>query len=41
MNTARVPAKAEIESLVGHEFPGGEYTIEHWENFLLTECNRR
>ena len=28
----------EIEALVGHEFPGGEYTIEHWENFLLTEC---
>ena len=28
----------EIEALVGHKFPGGEYTIEHWENFLLTEC---
>lgn len=38
MNTARVPTEAEIESLVGYEFPGGEYTIEHWENFLLTEC---
>jgi len=32
-----VPEK-EIEELVGYEFPGGEYTIEHWENFLLTEC---
>ncbi len=27
-----------IKALVGHEFPGGEYLIEHWENFLLTEC---
>ncbi len=27
-----------IEALVGHEFPGGEYLIEHWENFLITEC---
>ena len=25
-----------IKALVGHEFPGGEYLIEHWENFLLT-----
>lgn len=32
-----VPAE-EIEALVGYKFPGGEYTIEHWENFLLTEC---
>lgn len=23
---------------MGHEFPGGKYTIAHWENFLLTEC---
>ena len=27
-----------IKQIVGHEFPGGEYTIEHWENFLLTGC---
>ena len=27
-----------IKALVGHEFPGGEYLIKHWENFLLTEC---
>ena len=27
-----------IRALVGHDFPGGEYLIEHWENFLLTEC---
>ena len=32
------PSRAEIQRLVGHEFPGGEYTIAHWENFLLTEC---
>ncbi|MEM6709344.1 MAG: hypothetical protein AAF648_11210 [Pseudomonadota bacterium] len=28
----------EIRALVGHKFPGGKYTIAHWENFLLTEC---
>jgi acyl dehydratase len=22
----------------GHRFPGGRYTIAHWENFLLTDC---
>jgi len=26
-----------LEHLVGHRFAGGERTIEHWENFLLTE----
>lgn len=33
-----LPPVEEIRALVGHEFPGGSYTIEHWENFLLTEC---
>lgn len=33
-----IPSPAEIAALVGHRFPGGTYTIEHWENFLLTEC---
>jgi hypothetical protein len=33
-----VPDAAEIEALVGHQFPGGHYTVAHWENFLLTEC---
>lgn len=33
-----IPDEREINALVGHKFPGGEYTIEHWENFLLTEC---
>ena len=33
-----VPSEAEIEGIVGHQFPGGVYTVAHWENFLLTEC---
>ena len=32
------PSTDDIQALVGHRFPGGTYTIEHWENFLLTEC---
>lgn len=32
------PSEADIEALVGHCFPGGHYTIAHWENYLLTEC---
>ncbi len=32
------PPEEEIKAIIGHEFPGGTYTIEHWENFLLTEC---
>ena len=27
-----------MTALVGHRFPGGEYRIEHWENFLLSEA---
>ena len=33
-----IPPEAEITALVGHRFPGGSYTIAHWENFLLTDC---
>lgn len=33
-----LPALEEIEALAGHTFPGGDYTVAHWENFLLTEC---
>ncbi len=33
-----IPSEAEIASIVGHQFPGGVYTVQHWENFLLTEC---
>jgi hypothetical protein len=28
----------EMRALVGHRFPGGTYRIEHWENYLLTDC---
>ena len=38
MNVKAVPAESDINAIAGHQFPGGEYTIEHWENFLLTEC---
>lgn len=24
--------------LIGHPFAGGRYRIEHWENWLLTDC---
>lgn len=27
-----------VKEAMGHRFPGGEYIIEHWENFLLTAC---
>jgi hypothetical protein len=33
-----LPDVSAIRALVGHEFPGGSYTIAHWENFLLTAC---
>jgi hypothetical protein len=32
------PTQATIEALAGHRFPGGDYIVRHWENFLLTEC---
>ncbi len=38
MSTKPLPSVESIRALVGHRFPGGEYTIAHWENFLLTEC---
>lgn len=38
MTQSGIPPESEIKALVGHEFPGGDYTIAHWENFLLTEC---
>jgi hypothetical protein len=33
-----VPSEADVRKAVGHRFPGGIYTVQHWENFLLTEC---
>lgn len=38
MSHKPLPRLTDITSLAGHPFPGGHYTIEHWENFLLTEC---
>lgn len=38
MTSDTLPPVEEIRALVGHRFPGGTYTIAHWENFLLTEC---
>jgi len=34
----QVPPEADISALAGHRFPGGNYTVEHWENALLTTC---
>ena len=31
-------SEADMLALRGHRFPGGRYRIEHWENFLLTDC---
>ena len=28
----------EMQALVGHRFPGGTFTIEHWENVLLADA---
>jgi hypothetical protein len=33
-----LPPEEAITGLVGHRFPGGNYTIAHWENTLLTDC---
>lgn len=33
-----IPPEADIARLAGHRFPGGFYTVAHWENVLLTEC---
>jgi|AntAceMinimDraft_11_1070367.scaffolds.fasta_scaffold00462_18 hypothetical protein len=38
MTEKSIPTEDEITQLTGHRFPGGNYTIAHWENFLLTEC---
>lgn len=34
-------AEKDLHGLVGHRFAGGRYTIEHWENWLLTDCTGR
>lgn len=38
MSRKPLPAETDISGLAGHRFPGGYYTLAHWENFLLTEC---
>lgn len=38
MKDKPIPAEADIARLAGHRFPGGFYTVAHWENALLTEC---
>jgi acyl dehydratase len=30
-----------LDHLIGHRFPGGTRRVEHWENWLLTDCTRR
>lgn len=38
-NEGDVPVDvAGLARLVGYRFPGGAYRIEHWENWLLTDC---
>ncbi len=32
------PTAKGIAALVDYQFPGGTYTVAHWENFLLTAC---
>jgi hypothetical protein len=31
----------ELGAIVGHRFAGGSYCIQHWENWLLTDCTGR
>ena len=34
-------SEEDLNALVGYRFPGGTRTIEHWENWLLTDCTGR
>ena len=36
-----IVTEAELHALVGHRFAGGAYRIQHWENWLLTDCTGR
>ena len=38
MSSKSIPAETDIMRLTGQRFPGGFYTVAHWENYLLTEC---
>ncbi len=33
-----IPPLENMQRLVGHRFPGGQYSIAHWENFLLSDA---
>lgn len=33
-----VASLEQMKQLIGHQFPGGSYEIQHWENYLLTEA---
>ena len=33
--------ESELNALVGRRFRGGRYRIQHWENWLLTDCTGR
>ncbi len=35
------PTEESLTELVGHQFASGHYRIEHWENWLLTQCTGR
>ena len=37
-NKVTTPSELEVQKAIGHQFPGGDYLIQHWENFLLTDC---
>jgi hypothetical protein len=37
----RLITETELGALVGHRFAGGSYRIQHWENWLLTDCTGR
>lgn len=36
-----IPSDDDIAALVGYRFAGGERKVEHWENWLLTDCTQR
>jgi len=36
-----IPSDDDVTALVGLRFAGGERKVEHWENWLLTDCTQR
>ncbi len=36
-----VMSEESLAALVGHRFPGGNYRVAHWENWLLSDCTGR